>query len=64
MKYTSDGPFTSVLSKQAPARIGHWVGWQIIRQYMNNNPDVSLEQLMQENDAQAILKKSKYKPRK
>jgi hypothetical protein len=64
MKFTSDGPFTSALSKEAPPRIGHWIGWQIVRQYMNNNPDITLEQLMTETDAQKILMKSKYKPNK
>jgi hypothetical protein len=64
MKFTADGPFTSALSKEAPPRIGHWVGWQIVRQYMKNNPDVTLEELMNETDAQSILTKSKYKPGK
>ena len=64
IKFTSEGPFTSALSKQSPPRIGYWVGWRIVRQYMKNNPKVSLEQLMKETDAQQILAKSKYKPRK
>jgi len=64
MKYTSDGPFTSAFSKNAPPRIAYWVGWQIVRQYMKNNPDITLEQLMNETDAQKILSKAKYKPGK
>ena len=64
MKFTSEGPFTSAFSKEAPPRIGYWIGWQIIRQYMSNNPEISPEQLMKEVDAQKILNKSKYKPRK
>lgn len=64
MKFTSEGPFTSAFSKEAPSRIGYWIGWQIVRQYMKNNPEISLEQLMKEVDAQKILNKAKYKPRK
>lgn len=64
MKFTSDGPFTSAFSKEAPPRIGYWVGWQIVRQYMKNNPDITLEELMKQEDAQLILTKSKYKPKK
>ncbi len=64
IKFTSDGPFTSALSKEAPPRIGHWIGWQMVRQYMNNNPDISLQELVNEDDAQLILGKSKYKPGK
>jgi hypothetical protein len=64
MKFTSEGPFTSAFSKEAPSRIGYWIGWQIVKQYMKNNPEISLEQLMKEVDAQKILNKAKYKPRK
>jgi hypothetical protein len=64
MKYTSDGPFTSAFSKEAPPRIAYWIGWQIVRQYMKNNPDITPAQLMNETDAQKILNKAKYKPSK
>jgi hypothetical protein len=64
MKYTSEGPFTSAFSKEAPPRIAYWIGWQIVRQYMKNNPDVTPAQLMKEEDAQKILTKAKYKPSK
>ncbi len=64
VKFTSEGPFTSAFSKQAPPRIGYWVGWQIVRQYMKNNPTITVEQLMKEEDAQQLLAKSKYKPGK
>ena len=63
-KYTSEGPFTAAFSKAAPPRIGYWIGWQIVRQYMNNNPEVTMQQLMDNNDAQQLLAKSKYKPKK
>ena len=64
MKFTNEGPFTSAFSKESPPRIGYWIGWQIVRQYMKNNPETSMEQLMEEVDAQKILNKSKYKPKK
>jgi hypothetical protein len=60
--YISEGPFTSVISKQCPPRIAMFVGWQIVRAYMNKNPDMTLQQLMDEKDPQKILSKSKYKP--
>lgn len=64
MKYTSEGPFTSAFSKEAPPRIAYWIGWQIVRQYMTNNPEITPAQLMNETDAQRILTKAKYKPSK
>lgn len=59
---TSDGPFTGAISKECPPRIAMWVGWQIVRSYMKNNKDATLEKLMNETDAQIILSKSKYRP--
>lgn len=59
---TSDGPFTGAISKECPPRIAMWVGWQIVRSYMKNNKEVTLEQLMEEKDPAKILNKSKYRP--
>lgn len=60
--YLNDGPFTSEISQDAPARLGTWIGWQIAKSYMQNNPDKSLTDLMEESDAQKILEESYYKP--
>jgi len=59
---TSEGPFTGAISKECPPRIAMWIGWQIVRSYMENNDKVSLNDLMKEQDAQKILNKSKYRP--
>ncbi len=60
--YVSEGPFTTAISKECPPRIATFIGWQIVRAYMQKNPDVTLQQLMEEKDAQKILTKSKFKP--
>jgi hypothetical protein len=39
-----------------------WAGWQIVKSCMKNNKDVTLQQLMGDQDAQKILNKSKYRP--
>ncbi len=62
LKFTGEGPFTTGFVKESPARTGVWMGWRIARKYMNEHPKITLEQLMQENDAQKILSLSKYKP--
>lgn len=63
-KFILPGPFTQSISKEAPAALGIWIGWQIITSYMENNPEISLNQLLALRDPQLILKDSKYKPRK
>ena len=62
-KFTNEGPFTSGFAPESPARTGTWLGWQIVKKYMNDHPEISLKQLMEAKDAQAILAKSKYKPK-
>lgn len=61
--YTGPGPFTPGFPKESPAQLGYWVGWQIVRKYMDSQPELAIENLMQLEDAQAILRDSKYKPR-
>lgn len=60
--FFGDGPFTQSFSQEAPARLGEYIGLQIIRSYMTNN-DVSLQELMMNNDLQQIFQDSQYKPR-
>lgn len=57
-----DGPFTQAFSNEAPARLGEYIGLQIIRSYMINN-NVSLQELINDNDIQQIFQASRYKPK-
>lgn len=61
-KYFEATPCT-FLASEAPGNIGIWMGWQIIDQYMKETQS-TVEALMQNNDSQAILTASKYKPGK
>jgi len=61
-EFTSDGPFTRAISKECPPRVAMWLGRQIVKSYMEHNENITLEDLMNEKDAQKILSKSKYKP--
>jgi hypothetical protein len=61
-KLIIDGPFTSYFPDGSPGRTGWWIGWQVVRSFMDNNPDVSLPQLMQEMTARQVLDNSGYNP--
>ena len=61
-KYFSEAPFTSGFPQDSPCKIAVWLGWQIVRSYMKNNAEIGIIQLLEQNDAQFILKNSKYKP--
>ena len=62
IKYMGESPFIQGFPEGSPGRVGHWVGWQIVKAYMEKNPTVTIEQLMANQNAQEILNKSKYKP--
>lgn len=61
-QYIGEAPFVNEISNKCPGRIGRWLGWQIVRKYMQTHPDVTLEQLMKDTDAAKIFKESGYKP--
>lgn len=60
--YLGDRPVTLQVGEKCPGRIGQWVGWQVVKEYMSNNPGKSLTELMAMSDAQALFKNSNYKP--
>lgn len=61
-KYMNDAPFTTPVSQESPGRLGTWVGWQIIKKYVDKSPGLTLPELLKENDYQKILQKSEYNP--
>lgn len=60
--YVEEGPMTQEIGEGSPGNISLFLGWQIIRKYMEKYPDTSLDELLK-LDAGQILKDSKYKPR-
>ena len=63
-KWIMDGPWTNTgnLPQDSPSRLGVWIGWQMVRDFMKENPDMTLRQLMEERSSQRIL--NAYNPRK
>jgi hypothetical protein len=41
-----EGPFTPGLPEKGPDRLGQFLGWKMVRQYMTDNDEVSFEQLL------------------
>ncbi len=62
IRYIDDGPFTAPFSKQSPGKSGRWLGYRIVKSYMEENKSTSLIELFNEKDHQKILNDSKYKP--
>ena len=62
LRLIGEGPFTKGMTQESPGRMGVWLGWQIVREYMRRHPDVSFKELLAMDDAQEILAESGWKP--
>jgi len=62
-KYFTEAPFTPELGEknESAPKLGSYVGWMIVRKYMDRNPSLTLTDLFGIEDAQEILEGSKYK---
>jgi hypothetical protein len=61
-KLTGIAPFTSFFTSESPGRAAVWTGWQIVIEYADRNRNLSMKQIMENNDYQEILRLSKYNP--
>jgi hypothetical protein len=64
VNYINDGPFTPGFTQETPPRMGVWLGLQLVKKYMDQNRQVTIPELMKNNDMHAIFKQSGYKPPK
>ncbi len=61
-KYVSDRPFVSEIGKRCPGNIGRWLGWEIIKSYLDRHPTTTLPLLMNHHCAQELFVQSGYRP--
>ena len=61
-RFLQPGPFASSMERESPARIGIYIGYRIVKDFMDENPEVSLNELMTNTNFTAIFKASKYNP--
>lgn len=60
--YLSEGPQTQELGDGSPGYIGLYTGWQIVKAYMDKNPDLKPEDLLRTNPRK-IYEGAKYRPK-
>jgi gliding motility-associated lipoprotein GldB len=64
-RFLEPAPFSKfrlMLDNESPGRIGRFMGWQIVRSFMENN-EISLREMLQ-TPGEDLFKRSKYKPPK
>ncbi|MFM7668485.1 MAG: hypothetical protein ACKO7D_09920 [Bacteroidota bacterium] len=52
--YFNEAPYTKGLPKESPDRLGQYIGWKMVRKYMDENPDLALEKLVKVPFAQIM----------
>lgn len=61
--YLGEGPFTQGFNQEySPGNLGQWIGWQIIKKFVEKNKDISPNELMN-MDPKEILEEARYKPK-
>ncbi len=60
--YIGPSPKTQVFGDGSPGNLGSFAGLQIVKKFMDKNPEISLQQLMQ-IPLRQIYERSKYKPK-
>ena len=61
-KHINPAPFTSGYPRQSPGRASVWLGWEIVKSYMQRNSSITLQELMLNDNYQEILSESRYEP--
>ena len=59
--YLNDGPSTPEISPESPGFIGQFVGWQIVKSWMERHPKATVAELL-ETPEKKIFDEAKYKP--
>ncbi len=59
--YIGESPKTQELGDASPGNIGAFAGWQIVKKYMENTPEATLQKLMA-TDNDTVFQVAKYKP--
>ncbi len=61
-KFMGERPKVFEIGEKCPGRIGRWIGYRIVSEYMDKHPDVTLQQIMADPEAKKIFMESNYRP--
>lgn len=63
-KYINNSPSSPGMPVEAPGRTGTFIGYQIVKNFMARNPEMTLTELVAFRDAQKLMEIAKYKPKR
>ncbi|MDH5474989.1 MAG: gliding motility lipoprotein GldB [Cyclobacteriaceae bacterium] len=62
-KYLGERPKTFEIGDKCPGRIGTWLGWEIVNEFVDKK-ELTLQELMKKENAQQLFQMAKYRPEK
>ncbi|MCC6754683.1 MAG: hypothetical protein IT266_11945 [Saprospiraceae bacterium] len=62
-KYINPSPNSPGMPAEAPGRTGSYIGYEMVRSYMERNPEKQLSDLLEASDSQTFLQEARFKPR-
>lgn len=62
-KLINPSPDSPGMPDAAPGRTANFIGWKVVKAFMQRYPETTVNELMAWTDSQELLDKSKYKPR-
>ncbi len=60
-RYLDPRPKTIEIADNCPGMVGQWLGYEIVKSYMNHNKNITLQELMGNDDNQSIFNESGFK---
>jgi hypothetical protein len=61
-KYINPSPNSPDMPAESPGRTANFIGYKIVKAYMERYPETTLTELIAMTDSQQLMEKSKYKP--
>ena len=62
-KYTQPAPTTQGMPSESPGQAVNFLGYRIVKSFVDANPDITVPELMTLTDGQQLLTQARYKPR-
>ena len=62
-KFVREAPFTNDFGNGSPGRAALWTGYRIVESYMKKNRNITVNELLHEDDYMKVLNLSSYNPR-
>ena len=62
-KYLNPAPSSPGMPPESPGMTANYIGWQIVKSYMNKFPETTIPDLIGNQNSQDFLEMARYRPK-